>query len=84
MANERVRIEIGFHAGQALSLMVEQTGFRPRTVARDIAPRLHRGINRVDARQATLDQSAPAQCSRPDVPLQLGDPARIGRIVGLP
>ena len=25
MANERVRIEIGFHAGQALSLMVEQT-----------------------------------------------------------
>ncbi len=24
MASERVRVEIGFHAGQALSLMVEQ------------------------------------------------------------
>jgi hypothetical protein len=33
--------------------------------------------------QAALDQSAPAQCPRPDVPLELSDPACIGRIVGL-
>jgi hypothetical protein len=42
-------------------LMVEQIGFRSRALMGDVAPSLHRGINRFDARETAFDESARGQ-----------------------